>query len=208
MYTGIVQGTFPVVFLEKKSGMKSFDVSLPSELTKGLVPGVSVSIDGVCLTAVSIHDGLVRFDAMDETLRLTTIGHLEEGDRVNVERSARMGDEIGGHPMSGHVSTIAEIISVDATENNKAITFQVDPEWMRFIFSKGFIGLDGASLTVVDADRESGTFQVWLIPETLRLTRFGEKDVGDFVNLEIDSNTQTIVETITRILPAMMQEIS
>jgi riboflavin synthase len=137
---------------------------------------------------------------MEETLRKTTIGTLKEDDNVNIERSARMGDEIGGHVMSGHVSTMAEIVHVEETENNKAITFKVDPEWMRFIFSKGFISLDGASLTVVDADKTNGTFQVWFIPETLRLTRFGEKGIGDFVNVEIDPQTQVIVETVESIL--------
>jgi len=119
---------------------------------------------------------------------------------VNVERSAKMGDEIGGHPMSGHVSTMAQITNMDDQENNRVITFRVEPVWMRFIFSKGFIGLDGASLTVVDADKQLGTFKVWFIPETLKLTRFGTKQVGDWVNVEIDPQTQVIVETVERVL--------
>ena len=102
--------------------------------------------------------------------------------------------------MSGHVSTMAEIVSLEESDNNKVMTFKVAPEWMRFIFSKGFIGLDGASLTVVDGDKSQGTFQVWFIPETLKLTRFGDKQVGDRVNLEIDPQTQVIVETTERIL--------
>lgn len=169
---------------------------------QNLVTGASVAIDGVCLTVTAIEGARVRFDAMAETLEKTTIGSLKNGDRVNVERSARMGTEIGGHPMSGHVSTMAEIIRVDESENNKAMTFRVEPLWMRFIFSKGFISLDGASLTVVDADKQAGTFQVWFIPETLRLTRFGTKTVGDRVNVEIDPQTQVIVETTERILNA------
>lgn len=137
---------------------------------------------------------------MEETLRKTTIGSLKEGNVVNIERSATMGEEIGGHIMSGHVSTTAEIVAVETPENNKAMTFRVEPIWMKYIFSKGFIGLDGASLTVVDADKGKATFQVWFIPETLRLTKFGEKNVGDWVNVEIDPATQTIVDTVENLL--------
>lgn len=205
MFTGIIKGKFPVVAVHDKPGLKSFDVSLSPELVEGLVQGASVAIDGVCLTVASITGTHVRFDAMEETLRLTTIGSIVVNDLVNVERSARMGDEIGGHVMSGHVSTMAEIIAIDDSENNKAMTFQVESKWMRYIFSKGFIALDGASLTVVDAKKEEGTFQVWFIPETLRLTRFGEKKVGDRVNVEIDSQTQAVVNTVMNILPELVE---
>lgn len=200
MFTGIIKGKFPVVKILDREGLRTFFVSLFPDLVEGLKIGASVAIDGVCFTATSI-DGLnVSFDAMEETLRKTTIGELKEGDCVNIERSARMGDEIGGHIMSGHVSTTATIIDIHESENNKAMTFEVDPKWMRFIFSKGFISLDGASLTVVDAKKEEGEFDVWFIPETLRLTCFGEKKIGDHVNVEIDPQTQVIVETVENIL--------
>jgi riboflavin synthase len=196
MFTGIIKGKFPIVVLEDSRGLRSFEVELSQELSQGIKLGASISVDGVCLTVVKITNSRVRFDVMEETLRKTTIGDLKLGDFVNIERSAKMGDEIGGHIMSGHVSTAAEIIDVHEFENNKAMTFKIDPIWTRYIFSKGFIGLDGASLTVVDAKKENGTFQVWFIPETLRLTRFGEKKVGDKVNVEIDAMTQIIVETV------------
>ena len=196
MFTGIIQGKFSVTKIIDKPGLRSFCVNVSSEFVEGVKLGASVSVDGVCLTVTKIEDKQLWFDAMKETFRKTTVGLLKEGDCVNVERSARMGDEIGGHILSGHISTTAEIIEIYESENNKAMTFCVDPQWMAFIFSKGFIGLDGASLTVVDADRTRGTFQVWFIPETLRLTRFGEKKKGDRVNVEIDSMTQTIVETV------------
>jgi len=200
MFTGIIRGKFPISFLSDHDGLRSFCVELSSGLMEGLKIGASIAVDGVCLTVVSFEGLSVSFDVMEETLKKTTIGSLHEGDLVNIERSARMGDEIGGHVMSGHVSTIAEIVEVHTTEGNKAMTFKLDPAWMRFIFSKGFISLDGASLTVVDADKTAGTFQVWFIPETLRMTRFGEKQVGDNVNVEIDPQTQVIVETVERVL--------
>lgn len=200
MYTGIVQALCPVVDLVDKPGAKSFIVELPSRLLEGLKIGGSVSVDGTCFTATHINKTHVSFDAMQETLQQTTIGTLKKDDFVNVERSAKMGDEIGGHPMSGHVSTMAEIVSMSQDENNKVMTMKVEPQWMRFIFSKGFVGLDGASLTVVNAKKEEGTFEVHFIPETLRLTRFGTKAIGDFVNVEIDPQTQVIVETVERVL--------
>ncbi|OGL63657.1 riboflavin synthase subunit alpha [Candidatus Uhrbacteria bacterium RIFCSPHIGHO2_02_FULL_47_44] len=200
MFTGIIKGKFPVVSIADREGLRSFIVQLSPELVEGLSTGASVAIDGVCFTVTQIDGTRVSFDAMEETLRKTTIGSLKENDHVNIERSARIGDEIGGHVMSGHVSTMAEIVAVNETENNKAVTFKVSPEWMRFIFSKGFISLDGASLTVVDADKINGTFQVWFIPETLRITKFGEKGIGDRVNLEIDPQTQVIVETVENYL--------
>ncbi len=200
MFTGIIKGKFSVVSLEEKPGLKIFEVELSPDYVKGIKTGASVAINGVCLTVTSINENRISFDAMQETLDKTTIGLLKQGQEVNVERSAQMGDEIGGHIMSGHVSTMADIVDVEESENNKVVTFQVFPEWMRYIFSKGFIGLDGASMTVVDADKEKGTFKIWFIPETLRLTRFGDKKVGDKVNLEIDTSTQTIVETVENYL--------
>ncbi len=208
MFTGIIKGKFPIVFIEDKQGLRSFEVELSSELAivpsndgvEGIKSGMSIAVDGVCLTAVRFNGNQIGFDVMEETLRKTTLGDLKKNDFVNIERSARMGDEIGGHVMSGHVSTVAEIVEVHESENNKAMTFKVDSIWMKYILSKGFIGLDGASLTVVDAKKNEGTFQVWFIPETLRLTRFGDKKVGDKVNVEIDAMTQAIVETVETIM--------
>lgn len=200
MFTGIIRGKFPIVDLIDKPGLRSFGVVLSVEVVEDVKKGASVAVDGVCLTVVEIDRETVWFDAMTETCRVTTIGLLKKGDEVNVERSAKMGDEIGGHVMSGHISTTCEIVDVSETENNKVMTFHLDPQWMPFIFSKGFVGLDGASLTIVNADRARGTFQVWFIPETLRLTRFGQKQKGDRVNVEFDAMTQAIVETVNLFL--------
>lgn len=200
MFTGIVQANQPIVLLEKKTGLYTLSVQLTEDLVEGLQTGGSVSVDGVCLTVVSIDGLLVTFNAMMETLRLTTLQFLEVGKKVNIERSSRVGDEVGGHRLSGHVHGMAEIVKVDQPENNKSMTFQVPREWMKYIVQKGFIALDGCSLTVVNPDRHSGTFEVWFIPETLSRTGFGSKQVGDFVNLEFDPNTQIIVETVERIM--------
>ncbi len=203
MYTGIVQACAPVVRVDSKPGLKTYAVELPEPLVAGLALGASVSIDGVCQTVVHIDGAQVTFDAMEETLRKTTIGSIAEGRQVNVERSATSHDEIGGHALAGHVSGTAEIVDVHASENNRASTFRVPAAWMSYIFPQGFIALDGASLTIVDVDREQSTFRVSFIPETLKRTTFGFKGTGDRVNVEIDSRTQIIVDTVERVLAQM-----
>jgi riboflavin synthase len=149
---------------------------------------------------VKIDSETVAFDIMEETLCKTTIGQLKPGSRANIERSFQVGTEIGGHLVSGHVTGTAEIVKVENPENNQVVTLQVPHEIMAYIFPKGFVALDGASLTVVGVDKASNTFTVWLIPETLRRTTFGWKREGDLVNLEIDSRTQAIVDTVKELM--------
>lgn len=197
MFTGIVHGCFPVVFLDQKPGLTTFAVEFPLDYIDGLKIGASVAINGTCLTVTKIENNQVWFDAMEETLRKTNIAEIKLGDGVNVERSAKMGDEIGGHVMSGHIIDTAEIVKIDQPENNYVVTFKVAPELMKYVFDKGFIGLDGASLTIVNPNQKDATFDVWLIPETLRLTAYKNRNVGDRVNLELDSRTQVIVDTIS-----------
>lgn len=202
MFTGIVKTCVPVVHITKESGLHHITVQFPLALAGGLQTGASVAVSGACLTVTNIEKEQVSFDIMGETIAKTTLGTLQEGDRVNIERSATLADEIGGHLLSGHITTAAEIIAVENPAHNHVVTFAVPPEWMKYIFPKGFIALDGASLTVVDVDKQKNTFSVWLIPETLRMTTFGFKKAGDRVNVEIDSRTQAIVDTVERIYTA------
>ncbi len=198
MFTGIIQGNHPITRIQDAPGLRMFAVALPPELRVGLVQGASVSVAGVCLTAVRIEDDAVVFEAMEETLAKTTLGALNIGDAVNIERAAKIGDELGGHVVSGHVDATAEIIAIDARPDSSGITFRVDAALMPYILSKGFVALDGCSLTIVDVGAD--TFSVWLIPETLRTTTFGARTVGERVNLEIDRQTQAIVETVKRFM--------
>jgi riboflavin synthase len=200
MYTGIVQGKFPILKVNKTPGLHSLFIELPDELLVDLTIGASVAMDGVCLTVAAIDGSCVQFDVMQETLSLTTLGGLGSGSLVNIERSAKAGAEIGGHMISGHIDTKAKVVSIEKPENNFVIRFQVDRKWMRYIFSKGFLSINGCSLTVVNADKVIGEFEVWLIPETLRLTTFGEKKPGDEINIEVERQTQVIVDTITDLL--------
>ncbi|CAA0079209.1 Riboflavin synthase [Zhongshania aliphaticivorans] len=200
MYTGIVHGAYPLVEVVRKPGLHQLFIDLPPVLLEDLTIGASVGLDGVCMTVTSIEDGRVSFDAMQETLSLTTLGSLDVGDRVNVERSAKQGAEIGGHNISGHVDGSAEIIAIEETANNCTIRFQLPIALSKYVFKKGFVGVSGCSLTVADYQREEAQFSVCLIPETLRVTTFAEKRVGDKVNIEVDRQTQVIVDTVERVL--------
>ncbi len=200
MYTGIVQGKFPISKVIKKPGLHSLFIELPDQLLQDLERGASVAMDGVCLTVAGMDGRMIQFDVMQETLSLTTLGGLEAGALVNVERSAKAGAEIGGHMISGHIDAKATVVGIQQPENNFVLRFSVDKKWMRYIFSKGFLSINGCSLTVVNADKKAGEFEVWLIPETLELTTFGEKRVGDEINIEVERQTQVIVDTITDLL--------
>ncbi|MEW7977426.1 MAG: riboflavin synthase subunit alpha [Candidatus Sedimenticola endophacoides] len=198
MFTGIVQGTAEIVEIIEKQRFRTHTVRLPEAHLADLQPGASIAHNGCCLTVVSIDGDRVSFDLMQETLRITNLGRLQTGDRVNYERAARFGDEIGGHSMSGHIICTAEVIEVKESENNRQVWFRMPAALMKYLFSKGYIGIDGISLTIgeVEGDR----FNVHLIPETLNRTNMGWRRPGDRVNIEIDPQTQAIVDTVEKVL--------
>lgn len=201
MFTGIVQGRAWVVAVDDSAGLRSMTLGFPSGFGSDLAVGASVAVDGVCLTVTEVApDGATaRFDAMQQTLSLTTLGRLRPGSEVNAERAARDGAEIGGHPLSGHVDCTATVVELRTPDNNRVLRLSLPAPWMRYVFAKGYIAVAGASLTVAEAERQadgSGWFEVWLIPETLRATTFGALAVGDRVNVEIDRSTQVVVDTV------------
>jgi riboflavin synthase len=199
MYTGITRGTFPVVRVRRDPDLLRFSVELSPALRDGLELGASVSIDGVCQTVVALEGPLVAFEAMRETLDRTTLDQLAEGALVSVERSARLGDEIGGHELAGHILGTGTVVSVESRGDVHRTRIGVPAGWMRYILPKGFIAVDGSSLTVGQTD-PAGGFDVHLIPETLRRTRLGHKRPGDRVNIELDARTVAIVDTVERVL--------
>ena len=200
MFTGIVQGVARVDGLSDRSGLRSLRLTLPPGFADNLAVGASVSVDGTCLTVTALHGAdAADFDVMQQTLALTTLGALAIGSRVNVERSAKDGAEIGGHPLSGHIDFAARLAEIRRPENNHVLRLAVPAPWMRYVFAKGYIAVNGASLTVAEAHREpggAGWFEVWLIPETLRMTTFADKAVGDVLNIEIERSTQVMVDTV------------
>lgn len=196
MFTGITQGLFPVNTLVKREGLLHYTVVLNENLIKGLKQGASVAIDGVCQTVVSINGLEISFDAMSETLSKTTLSELSTHKKVSVERSVCLGDEIGGHEVSGHVFEKGKIIAKKNTDNNLCLTIQCSDKCFAFIKPKGFIAVDGSSLTVGTVNKAQHSFEVYLIPETLRVTNFANKKVGDHVNLEPDMKTMILVEAV------------
>ncbi|EHK90095.1 riboflavin synthase [Aggregatibacter actinomycetemcomitans] len=199
MFTGIVQGTAQIKTITEKANFRTHTVEMPQEMLKGLQIGASVAHNGVCLTVTEIKDNLVSFDLMQETLKITNLGELNIGDPVNIERAMQMGTEIGGHILSGHVYCTAEIIERLPSENNLQIWFKLPTkEVMKYVLTKGFIAVDGISLTIGEVREQR--FCVNLIPETLHRTLIGKKAVGDKVNIEIDPQTQAIVDTVERYL--------
>ncbi|MES2998634.1 MAG: riboflavin synthase subunit alpha [Pseudomonadota bacterium] len=196
MFTGITQGLFPVNSLLKDEGLLQYTVVLNETLIKDLKIGASVAIDGVCQTVVTINGSVVTFEAMSETLDKTTISDLFIGRKVSVERSLRFGEEIGGHEVSGHIFEKGIIIARKERANNLSLTIQCSDACFVFIKSKGFVALDGSSLTVDSLNKAQRSFEVYLIPETLRVTNFENKDVASYVNLEPDIKTMILVETV------------
>ncbi len=195
MYTGIVSGTAPVIAVADGEGIRALTIDLDG-FSEGLQIGASVALDGVCMTVVSMAGTEVRFDAIEETLGRTTLGMATQGHRVNVERSLRMGDELGGHILSGHVMMTAKIIGRIERGESLDLLIENPIEARPYILEKGFIAIDGMSLTIGEVSDES--FALHIIPETLRITTIGDKEVGDGVNIEIDSRTQAVVETVMR----------
>ncbi|MDA0147597.1 riboflavin synthase subunit alpha [Vibrio sp. LaRot3] len=200
MFTGIVQGMASVVSVEKKQDFQTHTVKLTDELGANLAIGASVAHNGCCLTVSKIEGDLVSFDLMQATLKLTNLGEVESGSLVNIERAAKFGDEIGGHSMSGHISLMATVVDVIDSPNNRTIWFELPSDSMKYVLAKGYIGLDGCSLTIGEVNENK--FSVHLIPETLQRTLFGQRKVGDKINVEFDPQTQAIVDTVERVLAA------
>ena len=198
MFTGIVQGVGQIIDIIDQDKLRTYKVKLPAKLTQHIKIGASIANDGCCLTVTDFQDDWVTFDIMQETLALTTLGSKKLNDLVNIERSAKYGDEIGGHVMSGHVSCRATIIDIRKTATNCQMTLAMSEKFMKYVLFKGFIGIDGASLTVGEV--KDNQFNIHLIPETLAITTLDSKKIGDEVNIEIDSQTQAIVNTVERVL--------
>ena len=199
MYTGIVQGQCEVLSVEVVDGVGTLVVDLGA-LAEGLEPGASVSVNGVCLTVTGLDGAGVGFNVIGETFASSNLGSVAAGDRVNIERSLKFGDELGGHVLSGHIADTVTVAEIEADGANRTMWFDVAPQHMRYLLWKGWVALDGASLTISRVDRAAGRIAVSLIPETLARTTLGRVSVGDRVNLEIDAQTQAIVSTVEDLL--------
>jgi riboflavin synthase len=199
VFTGIVQGLRPVVDVIGEQNLRRLVVDL-GELARDVTPGASVAINGVCLTVTSVSNGAACFDVIEESLTHTNLGSLAVGERVNVERSLRFGDEVGGHIVSGHVAEAGRVVDVAERPNVRDVTIEVSSGLLRYLHYKGFVAVDGVSLTIARVEPAHHAFGVSLIPETIERTTLGRLRVGDLVNVEIDAQTQAIVDTVERVL--------
>jgi riboflavin synthase len=200
MYTGIVQGVGRIVTLTPTISGLHLTLRAPRALLHDLQIGASVSVDGVCLSVVTIVGDLISFDAINVTLERTNLSDRLVGDVVNLERSAKQGDENGGHAMYGHVSDTARIASIVLDGPRAHVELHVREPWRRYLFQRGFLSINGCSLTLADADAERGWCRVNLIPETIRVTSFQQYRTGDRLNIEVEQQTQVMVDVIERVL--------
>ena len=197
MFTGIVRSIGRVAGVSTLDGVMRLEVKCEEDFLTECETGASIAVDGVCLTVVSIDDNMVNFDVITETVEKTTLGSCFTGQMLNMERSLRFGDEIGGHILSGHVSGTGSIVQATGGSGEHDLEIDLGEIGTRYIMEKGFIAVDGISLTVGKVTER--TFWVHLIPETLNRTTIMGKEVGDDVNIEFDSQTVATVDTLLRI---------
>ena len=183
MFTGIIEhlGKVKQVKLQANSAVIAVDIG---PLIDGVIPGDSVAINGACLTVTQIKGSEVYFDVSGETLSKTTIGKLAVSDHVNIERSLKIGDKLGGHFVTGHVDCVGVINKIESKTGQSTVWFSVSNEITNSMIKKGSVAIDGISLTIVDL--KENLFSVALIPFTLDATTLGSKKAGQKVNIETD----------------------
>ncbi|HEY7197664.1 MAG TPA: riboflavin synthase [Gaiellaceae bacterium] len=183
MFTGIVRELGRVEAVEGGDDGLRVRVRAP-ETAAGASIGDSVSVNGVCLTAVAVEDGTLAFDAVPETLRRSSLGALEAGAAVNLEPAVRAGEPMGGHIVQGHVDGVGRVVSLEPEGEGARLTVEASPELSRYLVEKGSVTVEGVSLTV--AEIAGTTFAIALVPHTLAATTLGAVSTGDDVNLEVD----------------------
>jgi riboflavin synthase len=184
MFTGIVEELGEVVYLTDAGGDSAVIAVRGPLVTSDARHGDSISVNGVCLTVIDNVDGVFTADVMGESLRRSSLGALRPGSNVNLERAATVGSRLGGHMVQGHVDGVGRIVAREPADEWEVLRFSLPPELARYVVEKGSITVDGVSLTVMAVTGD--TFDVGLIPTTLKLTVLGAKAVGDPVNLEVD----------------------
>ena len=200
MFSGIVQGKGKILKIVSKKNHISLEISAPKNFNKRLKKGASISVNGICLTSLDDGEKSLKFDVINETLSKTNISRASKGSIVNLERSITASTEIGGHLMSGHIHFAGKVEKVLTKNTNKDVQIKFPKKYKEYIFEKGYIGVNGCSLTLGKINNNS--FFVHLIPETLSVTNLNTLKKGSQVNIEIDQNTIAIVETVKNSLAA------
>lgn len=183
MFTGIITDVGEIIELEQRGDLRARIKTAYD--TSGIDLGASIASDGVCLTVISLGDNWYDVEISSETVSKTNLASWAEGKRVNLERALKVGDELGGHIVSGHVDGVAEIIKMQDEGDSTRISFRAPAELAKFIAEKGSVTLNGTSLTVNEVD--GNEFGINVIPHTQQVTTWGGAKVGDLVNLEIDT---------------------
>ena len=199
MFTGLVETMGQVHALEPRTAGVRLVIDAPA-IAEGIQIGDSIANNGCCLTVVQINATLLGFDAGPETLACTNLGQKQVGDNINLERSACLGDRLGGHLVTGHVDGLGELVKREDDQDWSTFWFKTPPDLSRQMASKGSITVDGISLTLVDVT--DAQFSVALIPHTLEVTTFGKLQVGDQVNLETDLLAKYVERQMTAISDA------
>jgi riboflavin synthase len=184
MFTGIILAKGIVLTTERRGGDVRMRIGVGDLEMNDVAIGDSICVSGVCLTAIDPDAKSFYADVSNETLSRTTLGGLRDGDGVNLEKSLRLSDRLGGHLVSGHVDAIGRVVSVEPDARSQRWRLEVPRELSKYIAAKGSVCIDGVSLTVNDVD--ANTFGVNLIPHTISVTTFADKRVGDTVNIEVD----------------------
>ncbi|MFZ2228359.1 MAG: riboflavin synthase [Candidatus Nanopelagicaceae bacterium] len=184
MFTGLIQevGTIEKLIEHESSMELLFDAG---QLAHQIKVGDSISVNGVCLTATE-NDGSVKVDVMIQTLRLSSLRGLRPGSKVNLELAVLPIERLGGHMVQGHVDGVGQVIAREPGERWERLLLSIPANLMKYVVAQGSIAVDGVSLTVGSLDDASSQIEIWLIPETLSKTTLGLREVGDFVNIEVD----------------------
>jgi riboflavin synthase len=205
MFTGIVEEIGSIASVDQRPGATSLIIQCKTALN-GAHLGDSIAVNGVCLTVVDLSEHSFTTEAVPETLHRTNLGYLKQGSPVNLERSLTLDRSMGGHYVQGHIDGIARIERLESEGEAFNYYFEASPELLRYIVPKGFVTVDGASLTVVNADSQG--FSVTLIPHTQQWTVMGKEQVGYLVNVEVDIMGKYIEKLMGERLSSLEQRIA
>ena len=198
MFSGIVQTVGKIESIKDKNHIKTIRIETHGDYLEDIAIGQSVSVDGVCLSLVKKNNEYCEFEAVEETINRTTLGSYKQGTKVNLEKSLKFGDTVGGHFVSGHIHTRGRIVEVELVGESKNILVEIEEKWIKYLTEKGYISVNGTSITIGKVSKN--TFYVHLIPETLKTTNLDELIYDNYVNLEFDQATIAIVDTTERLI--------
>ena len=197
MFTGLIQAVGQVSAIERQESSARLEIA-SKEIATQIAQGDSVSVNGACLTVVSINASKFAVDVMVQTLNLTSTGSLEVGSAVNLELATRTADRLGGHIVQGHVDGVAEVVAISADSQWTRMDISIPKELMKYVVAQGSICVEGVSLTVGELNDPADQISVWLIPETLANTNLSQKQVGAVLNIEVDVLAKYVERLIAR----------